>query len=73
MNSEIRLRKLLDFIRGEGGWEHYGGGIITHPNSGDLQKALHADCLELEEQGLIIRRAEQPHAGIILWSPASKG
>lgn len=62
------LRPLLEFIRGEGDWSHYGPGIRTFPDSvNEREQKILTACLELEQLGLIKRHHEE--LGLICWRP----
>jgi hypothetical protein len=63
--SQQAESELLAFIRGEGKYSAFGGGIWTHPNADDNNRQLHDACLKLEKQGLIRRIQDEPD--YVIW------
>ncbi len=73
MASELpeHLDALLQFIRGEGEWKHYGSGMATYQNGDGKDQKKHEACLELERRGLIVRSAEFPGRAVC-WKPQTE-
>lgn len=61
------LAALLTFVHGEG--HPYGPGITTHPEIPE-KRALHEDCLRLEEMGLVYRYYES--SKVVVWMPTEE-
>lgn len=70
LQYEEVLEDLLLFIRGEGPYSMLGTGIHTYPGREDeSNERLYADCLILEDRGLIRRHFEEP--GHVIFMPAN--
>jgi hypothetical protein len=65
--SESDLDAIFDFINGKT-FPHFGKGIHTWPNGDENSKRKFAACLELEKQGRIVRKVDEPDH--VFWMPS---